>query len=199
MPQGQNVRIQAETYHEYADKHVANAMESFISSTGVSGWVDIGERDNTNLFLKVMTKNIIAASTESSKIQAELIWQDNNDAKTIKKQWLTDENYQSCYDNTKPNGTGGDYATCHDTSGDTAVSYCSSLVLDGYSDWRLPTAEELIKSADINFTNEVKSFYWSFSELETVSSSAYMVTAGSSERSWNGKNASYYIRCITDK
>ncbi len=70
-----------------------------------------------------------------------LMWQDDNEANTIQKQWLTDENYNTCSNDTNS-------SACTDTSGDTAVTYCENLNLRGYTDWRLPTVEELVSITD---------------------------------------------------
>ncbi len=70
-----------------------------------------------------------------------LMWQDDSDAATVTKQWLTDENYNTCHDDTNS-------SACTDTSGDTAATYCENLTLGGYTDWRHPTYEELVSVTD---------------------------------------------------
>lgn len=55
-----------------------------------------------------------------------LMWQDNE---SVRKQWITDENYND--------------RLLSNTSGDTAITYCSELILGGYDDWRIPTITEL--------------------------------------------------------
>ena len=68
------------------------------------------------------------------------MWQDDSDAKTIQKTW------------------------------DEAKSYCENLSLSGFSNWRLPTLDELKMITDLskkklvindNFTNTASSVYWS--------------------------------------
>lgn len=71
----------------------------------------------------------------------ELMWQDDADAASVIKPWLTPANYSTCSTDTAS-------SACEDTSGDTAATYCTTLTLGGYSDWRLPTLTELENIVD---------------------------------------------------
>jgi hypothetical protein len=52
-----------------------------------------------------------------------LIWQDNSEAISTRKRWLTNSTFKA--------------RRYFDTSGDTAMTYCENLALGGYNDWRL--------------------------------------------------------------
>jgi hypothetical protein len=85
-----------------------------------------------------------------------LMWQDDSDAATVKKPWVTQANYHD-----------GNYSN---TSGDTPTTYCAELTLGDYSDWRLPSVEELESIVDFGrvspsinpaFIHIVSHYYWS--------------------------------------
>jgi len=129
-----------------------------------------------------------------------LEWQD--DADPVKKPWLTQENYDKC---TGVNGQTQSNSACFDTSGDTAATYCSTLLLDG-GGWRLPTAKELDGIVDYGrrepaidpvFQNIALSTYWSSSTYKGSNDFAWNVGIyGSGSRDYNYKDSnSSYVRC----
>ncbi|MBL0707901.1 MAG: DUF1566 domain-containing protein [Sulfurimonas sp.] len=104
-----------------------------------------------------------------------LVWQDDVDAKTVKKEW----------------------------SG--AKSYCKKLTLDAKSDWRVPNIKELQSIVDISrykpaikkgFQNIASSFYWSSSAIVSGSSSAWIVYFYSGHTNGYDKSDKYYVRCV---
>jgi len=109
--------------------------------------------------------------------KTNLMWQDNADAKTIKKSW----NY--------------------------AIDYCENLTLSGYSDWHLPNRNELYGIADRNrynpainpiFQNVVSNYYLSSSTFVIDTSYAWAVNFHDGDGGWDHKSYSYYVRCVRD-
>ncbi len=107
-----------------------------------------------------------------------LIWQDNNDTKSIKKSW-TD-----------------------------AINYCEDLTLSGYTNWYLPNINELYLLTDKNtnnpsisnvFQNTINQTYWTSTTMrawldEAWSVNFYAATDGGNENKTN----LLYLRCVHD-
>ena len=136
-----------------------------------------------------LRSNDIVTNTTTNKM-----WQDDSNVSSVKKQWLTDINYEG--------------HRHYDTSGDTASTYCSELRLGGYDDWRVPTIEELMtlsdksksnNSIDDIFENCSDGIYWSQTELYNESSKVWGVKFDLGVDRWVDKSKENYIRCIRDK
>jgi len=110
-----------------------------------------------------------------TNIRMKLVWQDNSIVKSSKKNW------------------------------EAAVKYCKNLSLDRYSDWRLPSYDELLTIVDYSkrdpaivdgFRNVASDFYWS--ETEYTSDPGYVWTVyfefGITDH--DAKSYEGYVRCV---
>ena len=138
-------------------------------------------------FLRDNTNNIVLDT------KTNLVWQDDANASSVTKKWVTQANYDD-----------GNYS---DTSGDTAIMYCEDLNLSGYEDWRLPNIKELLSIVDKSrynpavksvFQNISSGYYWSSSTRTNFSNSAWYVYFGSGGSDDDGKDDSLYVRCVRD-
>lgn len=84
-----------------------------------------------------------------------LEWEDTLAVSSEVKKWLNKEIYNKCRYDVFGNQLCQEDESCDlcfDTSGDTAVSYCEELDLDGKG-WRLPTVSELFNIVDKSKSN----------------------------------------------
>ncbi len=120
-----------------------------------------------------------------------LQWADDSNASSVTKPWVTQENYDL-----------GNYT---DTSGDTAATYCSGLTLGGYTDWRVPTIEELVSILDRSrnnpaitapFVNVAPVSYWSVTPSAWGALYAWVIDFGYGNDSTINKNFALNVRCV---
>ncbi len=104
-----------------------------------------------------------------------LMWQDNSEVKTVKKKWKE------------------------------AKKYCQNLSLAGFSDWRLPSYDELLSVVDYDrydtaimpsFKNVTSSGYWSSSVARFSSKEAWNVLFRNGYAGYGPKSYLYYVRCV---
>jgi hypothetical protein len=104
-----------------------------------------------------------------------LMWQDDADVKTITKNW-TD-----------------------------AIDYCEASAFGGFSDWRLPSFNELYLLADRSvynpaispvFTNVVSSSYWSSTTDASSTTYAWRVNFYYGYDNARVKTNTFYVRCV---
>jgi hypothetical protein len=127
---------------------------------------------------KEMKKNVYLDKAQ------KLMWQDNTAAAQIKKPWITAQNYEA--------------KNYNDTSGDSATAYCKNLTLVGYSDWRLPTKEELknLFNQKNSLKNVSSDWYWSSSTSQSDTERAWGVYFNNGDGYSDLKSTSNYVRCV---
>ena len=89
---------------------------------------------------------------------------------------------------------------------ETSVSYCETLALGGYTDWRLPNEKELRSvvdygvygpSIDTNyFPNTLSSYYWSSTTRAHYTGGAWGIGFSYGDDSYYDKSDAYYVRAV---
>ena len=91
-----------------------------------------------------------------------------------------------------------------------AINYCeNTLILGGYSDWRLPNANELLSIADysrsepainnsvfVNTSSTFSNYYWSSTTYANGTDSAWYVYFNYGSSNYYYKTGNYYVRCV---
>ena len=195
-----------DTRYELAENTKTFLLES--NTTGIALLSVLNENDITNDLAQIdipLYQTQEPRYTRFSDIVTDkltkLMWQDNEGAKTTQKRWLTDANHKICRNNKNS-------PVCFDTTGDTAMTYCSNLNLGGYTDWRLPSSVELENIIDdtkfnpaINtdyFKNISSSGYWSSTSYTRYKNNAWDVNFKYASVFYSTKDINHYVRCVRD-
>ena len=132
------------------------------------------------------------------------MWQDDRGSKGFQKPWITWENYEICKENKNS-------PACNDTSGDTATTHCNNLTLGDYTNWRLPTKNELKSIKDASSPTFVESTFqsiypntehWTSTTSEDYPDQAwgeYLTNETEEHYSlWIWKQDDYVVKCVRD-
>ena len=104
-----------------------------------------------------------------------LMWQDDKDAKRVKKNWSD------------------------------AIDYCENLTLANHSDWRLPNYNELESMVEYGrnkpavnqiFHNKRNNHYWSSTTSVHYTNTAWGIYFGNGCCYWYNKSGKHYVRCV---
>ena len=138
-----------------------------------------------------------------------LMWQDNEDAKTIQQSWLTEDDYIECEAKVDDGVDNPEICRNNPPKSGTAQRYCYDLVMGNLTDWRLPTQYELekISKDDVGypaisgiFQNTALGSYWS----TTLHGYSSIYTFNFNDHQWNwvygmwSDTSIVYTRCVRD-
>ena len=103
-------------------------------------------------------------------VLGSLMWQDNSDAKSVKRNWQG------------------------------AKDYCKNLSLFGYRNWRLGNKDELKRLYKYKQKLKYFSsgYYWSSTTYEGVKYGAWIVGFGNGGVDGGSKDYNFYVRCVRD-
>jgi len=138
---------------------------TLLLTVGLSTYVFGGDR-----FVRDDSKEVVIDNATN------LIWQDDSDAKTVKKTWQE------------------------------AINYCKNLTLGEYNDWYLPNYNQLysivsltsLPKINLTFQNTFGQYYWSSTTLASNSSYAWRVRFGGGSDYWSSKSVKHNVRCVRD-
>ncbi len=176
------------------DTSTPSISSSEFLGTLATGQTKSYQDGDDGYYQKGRTRNFTRGSGIVTDHLTGLQWQNeypNNNGEVAKKSWVTQANWNAYnYD---------------DTSGDTATTYCQNLELGGYSDWRLPSVDELLSILDNGkydpiisniFKKTTSENYWSSTSFASDTYYAWVVDFYSGYTYYYYKRYSYYVRCV---
>ena len=171
-------KAKTKQYQKYTQKSIFVGAETSVKIS-----LNLNEWEPTPSYRKILRQKDIPkfrrwkrSGSVVKDTKLGLMWQDNREAKTTKKTWKN------------------------------AKRYCRNLSLAGYSDWRLPSYNELLTIVDYDrydpaiiplFTNVTSNNgYWSSSECVPVAKYAWQVYFYNGYANDDSKSNEYFVRCV---
>jgi len=167
-------------YQKYAEKSVFVGAETSVKIT-----LKLNKWEPTQSYKRVLRQKDIPklqrwkrSGSVVKDTKLGLMWQDNYSAKTTEKTWSR------------------------------AKKYCRNLSLAGYSDWRLPSYNELLSIVDYdryepaimpsfkNVTSKYFNYFWSSSEAVSGAKYAWEVDFSGGGTLSLSKSDEYFVRCV---
>ena len=165
---------------ESGDYTIKVSKKGYYSKTGIVNLQNDLSIDVTLKKKRVAYKRAISKQKKLKDIVVlnGLMWQDEKYTEKEVKAHNKDYNYKKSQD------------------WEGAIKYCKNLRLGGYSDWYLPSKEELLSIvAKKEFKNVTYGYYWSSSPDVSSSGSAWYVRFKSGYSNSNDKTYNLYVRC----
>ena len=171
------VKARSKQYQKYAKKSVFVGAETSIKIS-----LKLNKYEPTPSYKEILRQKDIPkfrrwkrSGSVVKDTKLGLMWQDNREAKTTEKSWKD------------------------------AKRYCRNLSLAGYSDWRLPSYNELLTIVDYDrykpaimpsFKNVASKDYWSASEDVSSAKYAWEVYFDIGNSYSYSESNEYFVRCV---
>jgi len=93
------------------------------------------------------------------------------------------------------------------TNWESAIDYCEKSSFENYTDWRLPTKEELLSIVDLkqekvkihrSFKYAQPYAYWSADKKISYEALAWRVNMDEGKAHWGAKRFDFFVRCVRD-
>jgi len=161
----------SKSYSEVTKQTYDEAISAYVKKT----YPQKAKAYRNELFKK-MQQQMKEKIKENTLTINGLMWQDNKDAKVVRRSWYS------------------------------AKKYCANLRLFGFDNWQLPNIGQFKNIIDKSrrpaikngFKNVMSDYYWSSSSSRSYSKDAWRLNFKNGSVSHYYKQKSYYVRCVRE-